>query len=85
MTATAIPIERRDAREVTHISGWTAKTARREEVRLTPEDSPAANFAFDVTPARLVSGARHRAWRLRRHRAMDCSSLFPERRARGAA
>jgi len=25
-------------------------------VRITPEASPAANFAFDVTPARLVSG-----------------------------
>ena len=25
-------------------------------VTLTPEGSPAANFAFDVTPARLVSG-----------------------------
>ena len=25
-------------------------------VRLTPEDAPARNFAFDVTPARLVTG-----------------------------
>jgi methylthioribose-1-phosphate isomerase len=25
-------------------------------VRITPEASPVANFAFDVTPARLVSG-----------------------------
>jgi len=25
-------------------------------VRLTPQDSPAANYAFDVTPARLVTG-----------------------------
>jgi methylthioribose-1-phosphate isomerase len=25
-------------------------------VRLTPPDSPAANYAFDVTPARLVTG-----------------------------
>ena len=24
-------------------------------VRVTPEDSPAANYAFDVTPARLVT------------------------------
>ena len=49
-----IPIERRDPREVTHIAGWTADGSR-VEVRLTPEDSPAANFAFDVTPARLVT------------------------------
>src|SRR5438552_1463485 len=51
----AIPIEQRDPREVTHIAGWTAD-GKRVEVRLTPEDSPAANFAFDVTPARLVTG-----------------------------
>jgi methylthioribose-1-phosphate isomerase len=50
----AIPIERRDAREVTHIEGWTDE-GRRVAVRLTPADSPAANYAFDVTPARLVT------------------------------
>jgi methylthioribose-1-phosphate isomerase len=49
-----IPIERRDVREVTHIEGWTDE-GRRAAVRLTPIDSPAANYAFDVTPARLVS------------------------------
>ena len=51
----AIPIERRDSREVTHIEGWT-DDGRRTAVRLTPIDSPAANYAFDVTPARLVTG-----------------------------
>ncbi len=50
----AIPIERRDAREVTHIEGWT-EDGRRVAVRLTPEGSPAANYAFDVTPSRLVT------------------------------
>jgi methylthioribose-1-phosphate isomerase len=50
----AIPIERRDPREVTHIAG-RAEDGRRVEVRLTPADSPAANYAFDVTPARLVT------------------------------
>ena len=59
----AIPIEQRDPREVTHIAGWT-EDGRRVEVRLTPADSPAANYAFDVTPARLVTGADHRARRL---------------------
>ena len=33
----------------------------------TPDGSPAANSAFDVTPARLVTGAYHRARRLRGH------------------
>jgi methylthioribose-1-phosphate isomerase len=50
----AIPIECRDPREVTHIEGWTDE-GRRVAVRLTPADSPAANYAFDVTPARLVT------------------------------
>jgi methylthioribose-1-phosphate isomerase len=79
----AIPIERRDPREVTHIAGWSEE-GRRVEVRLTPEDSPAANFAFDVTPARLVTA-------LVTERGVCAASrdgllsLFPERRARGAA
>jgi methylthioribose-1-phosphate isomerase len=51
----AIPIERRDSREVTHVEGWSDE-GRRVAVRLTPHDSPAANYAFDVTPARLVTG-----------------------------
>ncbi len=50
-----IPIEERSAREVTHIAGLVADGGV-VEVRLTPEGTPAANPAFDVTPARLVSG-----------------------------
>ncbi len=49
-----IPIERRDPREVTHIEGW-CETGQRLTVRVTPRDSPAENYAFDVTPARLVT------------------------------
>ena len=50
-----IPIEERSPREVTHISGRAAN-GDVAEVRLTPEGSPARNWAFDVTPARYVSG-----------------------------
>ncbi len=50
-----IPIERRSEREVTHLTGAT-EDGRVETVRLTPEGSAAANYAFDVTPARLVTG-----------------------------
>jgi methylthioribose-1-phosphate isomerase len=50
----AIPIERRDAREVTHVEGWSDR-GERVAVRITPEDSPVENYAFDVTPARLVT------------------------------
>jgi methylthioribose-1-phosphate isomerase len=52
---TEIPIEQRDAAEVTTISGLTSD-GRIESVRVVPEGSPAANYAFDVTPARLVTG-----------------------------
>lgn len=49
-----IPIEERCAREVTHVSGVTA-TKTIEEVQIVAADSAAANPAFDVTPARLVT------------------------------
>ena len=49
-----VPIEQRSPDEVTHITGLAAD-GRLETVRLTPEGSPAANYAFDVTPARLVT------------------------------
>jgi methylthioribose-1-phosphate isomerase len=50
-----IPIEERSADEVTFATGLTAD-GRIETVRLTPKGSPAANPAFDVTPARLITG-----------------------------
>ena len=50
-----IPIEQRSAREVTHIRG-RAPGGDIVEVQLTPDGSPARNDAFDVTPARLVTG-----------------------------
>ncbi len=49
-----IPIEQRAAHEVRTISGWHVD--QEVEVLLLPEGSAAANFAFDVTPARLVTG-----------------------------
>lgn len=50
-----IPIEQRDATEVTHIPGRAADGSI-VTVELTPVGAKAANFAFDVTPARLVTG-----------------------------
>ena len=50
-----IPIEERSAREVTHLAGRTA-AGDVVEVQVVASGSPAANPAFDVTPARLVSG-----------------------------
>jgi methylthioribose-1-phosphate isomerase len=50
-----IPIEERAPEEVTSISGLTAD-GRIETVRLVPAGAKVANYGFDVTPARLVTG-----------------------------
>lgn len=50
-----IPIEKRGAKEVSYIQGKN-KNGAIVEVLLTPEDSPSMNYAFDVTPANLVTG-----------------------------
>jgi methylthioribose-1-phosphate isomerase len=50
-----IPIEERDPAEVTSITGRTAQGTI-ETVSVTPPGSAAANYGFDVTPARLVTG-----------------------------
>ena len=50
-----IPIERRDPAEVTRIAGCAADGTV-VNVAISPPGSPAANYAFDVTPARLVGG-----------------------------
>ena len=50
-----IPIEERAMEEVTHIAGL-CDDGQVRTVQLTPKGSRAANFGFDVTPARLVTG-----------------------------
>jgi len=50
-----IPIEERDATEVTVMTG-RAEDGDVASVTITPDGAKAANYAFDVTPARLVSG-----------------------------
>ncbi|MGH7946064.1 MAG: S-methyl-5-thioribose-1-phosphate isomerase [Opitutaceae bacterium] len=50
-----IPIEERAARELTHVAGRT-DDGTMASVSLLPDGSTAANPAFDVTPARLVTG-----------------------------
>ncbi|HTQ72160.1 MAG TPA: S-methyl-5-thioribose-1-phosphate isomerase [Acidocella sp.] len=50
-----IPIEERAAAEVTTMTG-RALDGSIATVRIVPTSSPAANPAFDVTPARLVTG-----------------------------
>jgi methylthioribose-1-phosphate isomerase len=50
-----IPIEERGADEVATMTGRTAEGSI-ETVRIVPDRSPVANYGFDVTPARLVTG-----------------------------
>ena len=50
-----IPIEERAGDEVATVTGRAAD-GRIETVRVVPEKAQVANFAFDVTPARLVTG-----------------------------
>ena len=50
-----IEIEQRDQDEVHDMQGLNAKGVV-EQVRITPLDSQAANYGFDVTPARLITG-----------------------------
>jgi len=70
-----IPIEQRGEDEVTHMRGLTAD-GRIETVRLTPVGSPAANWAFDVTPARLITGGIITERGIAG--ASDLAALFPE-------
>jgi methylthioribose-1-phosphate isomerase len=50
-----IPIEERHPHEVSRLTGRT-ETGEVVTIDVLPEGSPAANPAFDVTPARLVTG-----------------------------
>src|SRR5690349_12161368 len=76
---TQIPIEQRSADEVATMTGRTAD-GRVETVRVVPEGSPVANYGFDVTPARLVTGLITERGLLRPERAA-LASAFPERSA----
>lgn len=49
-----IPIEERGSEEVKYADGLIG--GKRGEVLIAPQDSPAANYGFDVTPSRLVTG-----------------------------
>lgn len=50
-----IPIEQRSGEEVSLMTGLT-KDGRIETVEISAKGTPVANYAFDVTPSRLVTG-----------------------------
>ncbi|MDX2302736.1 MAG: S-methyl-5-thioribose-1-phosphate isomerase [Microscillaceae bacterium] len=73
-----IPIEERSADEVKYIQGLNSQD-QVEKILLTPADSPALNYGFDVTPARLVTAL------ITEKGVCDASeegllTLFPEKR-----
>lgn len=51
---TEIPIEERSGEEVKYVYGWCEGEIKK--VLVTPLHSPARNYGFDVTPARLITG-----------------------------
>jgi methylthioribose-1-phosphate isomerase len=72
-----IPIEQRSADEVATMSGLAAD-GRIETVRIAPDGTPVANYGFDVTPARLVTGLITERGVLAASRAA-LAGAFPER------
>ena len=50
-----IPIEERDQSEVSYMSGLK-DSGKTERIRVVPEKSKAKNPAFDITPARYITG-----------------------------
>lgn len=50
-----IPIEQRDSQEVCEVIG-RSNEGRISGVKITPDNTNSVNYAFDVTPARLVTG-----------------------------
>src|SRR6201996_2074608 len=77
-----VPIEQRGGEEVATMTGRTAD-GRIETVRIVPDGSPVANYAFDVTPARLVTGLITGGGVLKAERAA-LAAAFPERLATAA-
>ncbi len=74
-----IPIEERDGREVTHVYGRD-DTGTARFVQISPDGTPGGNPAFDVTPARLVTGLITERGIAPASRA-GLLGLFPDRRS----
>ena len=75
--ASEIPIEQRAPEEVATMTGRT-QDGRIETVQIVPDGSPVANYGFDVTPARLVTGLITERGVVAADRAA-LAAAFPER------
>jgi methylthioribose-1-phosphate isomerase len=76
-----IPIEERNPAEVTHITGLDGDEIR--TVQTIAGTTPVRNFAFDVTPARLITGLITERGICEASEA-GLTGLFPERAAIGS-
>lgn len=77
-----IPIEERNPDEIKYVHGWDGKKI--SSVLITPSASPAANYGFDVTPARLVTGLITDRGICEASEA-GLTKLFPEKRVESVA
>ncbi|WP_102960635.1 S-methyl-5-thioribose-1-phosphate isomerase [Mangrovicella endophytica] len=78
-----IPIEQRGAEEMTHVHGRTPD-GEITTLQVTPDGSPVANYAFDVTPARLVTALITERGVVKAE-SEAIAALFAERNSRTAA
>ena len=78
-----IEIEERGSEEVTHMSGLTDEGGI-ARIQVTPPGSPVLNYAFDVTPAALVTGLITERGIVKPTKAA-LAAAFPERVVRKAA
>ena len=74
-----IPIEERDGDEVKYVQGLIGREVCK--VLVTPKDSPAVNYGFDVTPSRLITGLITERGVCSANRK-GILGLFPEKRKR---
>ena len=74
-----IPIEERDPQEVSQVYGLAGSV--RESVQTIASGTPVSNYAFDVTPARLVTGLITESGICEASEA-GLTRLFPERSVR---
>jgi len=73
-----IPIEERSDRELKFVRGRTASGAM-ETVLIAPSETQGANYGFDVTPARLITGLITERG-ITPAREADIVALYPEQR-----
>jgi methylthioribose-1-phosphate isomerase len=71
-----IPIEKREADEIRYVQGWDGHSLR--SVLVPPPESPAANYVFDITPAKLITGFITERG-ICRATEKDIRILFPEK------